>query len=110
MMPPFILFNIWHPGRIVKGGFLTSAMQPDVLLEYSPGASRQGKEDSNETFTSLGVLESLSFSISVNIMEMRYKVLFSYLHVTCQEACHCLGCSQLRTGIGYIDTTSMFQL
>jgi hypothetical protein len=54
MMPPFILFNIWHPGRIVKGGFLTLAMQPDVLLEDSPGASRQGKEDSNETFTSLG--------------------------------------------------------
>jgi len=54
MMPPFILFNIWHPGRIVKGGFLASAMQPDVLLEDSPGASRQGKENSNETLTSFG--------------------------------------------------------
>jgi hypothetical protein len=54
MMPLFILFNIWHPGRIVKGGFLTSAMQPDVLLEDSHGASPQGKENSNETFTSLG--------------------------------------------------------
>ncbi|KAE9366362.1 RTA1-domain-containing protein [Stipitochalara longipes BDJ] len=36
MMPPFILFNVFHPGRIVKGGFLKrsiNAKQPAVLEE-----------------------------------------------------------------------------
>jgi len=36
MMPPFILFNVFHPGRIVKGGFIErniDARQPAVLLE-----------------------------------------------------------------------------
>jgi hypothetical protein len=36
MMPPFILFNVFHPGRVVKGGFVNcniDARQPGVLLE-----------------------------------------------------------------------------
>jgi hypothetical protein len=36
MMPPFILFNAFYPGRVVKGGFVKcniAARQPGVFLE-----------------------------------------------------------------------------
>lgn len=36
MMPPFILFNFCHPGRIVKGGFkkpsIIDAEEPAVVM------------------------------------------------------------------------------
>lgn len=49
-MPPFILFNIFHPGRIVKGGFIkpnNAAKQP-VVLEEEFKSSGDGTDLSDE--------------------------------------------------------------
>ena len=50
MIPPFILFNIFHPGRIVKGGFVKcniDARQLGVLLEggLKDGGDGTGSSD-----------------------------------------------------------------
>lgn len=40
MMPPFILFNVYHPGRIVKSGFIrrnNDARLPEVLEAKTGG-------------------------------------------------------------------------
>lgn len=51
MMPPFILFNIWHPGRIAKGGFgiiTIDATHAGVILEEGPKNSDGEDDSSNE--------------------------------------------------------------
>jgi hypothetical protein len=49
MMPPFILFNVFHPGRVVKGGFVkcnTDVRQPGVLLE---GGLKNGGDETDSS-------------------------------------------------------------
>jgi hypothetical protein len=49
-MPSFILFNVFHPGRIAKGNFIKriiDARHPGVLLE-GPKNGGDGTDSSNE--------------------------------------------------------------
>lgn len=51
MMPPFVLFNIWHPGRKVKGGFgiiTIDATQAGIVLEEGPKRSDGGRASSDD--------------------------------------------------------------
>jgi hypothetical protein len=49
MMPPFILFNVFRPGRVVKGGFVKcniDVRQPGVLLE---GGLKNGGDETDSS-------------------------------------------------------------
>lgn len=48
MMPPFILFNIFHPGRIVKSGF----KKPGLVAEQPEMLEKEAKEGGEGTVSS----------------------------------------------------------
>jgi hypothetical protein len=50
MMPPFILFNVFHPGRIVKGDFVKRNVDEGqtVVVEEGLKSGGDGTAFSNE--------------------------------------------------------------